>query len=117
MALDIGIGPGMQLIITQGRLPMVLESIIIPGPDGGLVLVSAMAGSVSDGIHIIGAGGVLADTAMDIDMDTGMNIVMDTDMGIVMAIMQEEEQDTGQDIMQDPEILRKAMCIKTGQME
>ena len=76
-----------------------------------------MAGSASDGIHIIGAGGVLADTGMDIDMGTGMGIVMDTDMGIVMATMQEEERDTGQDIMQDPEILRKAMCIKRGQME
>ena len=76
-----------------------------------------MAGSASDGIHIIGAGGVPADTGMDIDMGTGMGIVMDTDMGIVMAIMLEEERDTGQDIMQDPEILRKAMCIKIGQME
>lgn len=117
MAQDIGIGPGMQPIIIQDRLPMVLGFIIIHGLDGDLVLASAMAGSVSDGIHIIGAGGVLADTGMDIDMGMGMGIVMDTDMGIVMAIMQEEERDTGQDIMQDPEIPHKAMCIKTGQME
>ena len=39
MAQDIGIGPGMQLIIIQDRLRMVLEFIIIPGPDGDLVLV------------------------------------------------------------------------------
>lgn len=117
MAQGIGTIHGMQLIIIQDRLPMVLGFIIIHGLDGDLVLASAMAGSVSDGIHIIGAGGVLADTGMDIDMGTGMGIVMDTGMGIVMAIMQEEERDTGQDIMQDPEILHKAMCIKTGQME
>ena len=75
-----------------------------------------MAGSLSGGILTIGAGGVHADTDMDIDMVTVMDIAMDTDMDIAMAIMQEEEQDTGQDIGQDREILDGAMRTETGQM-
>ena len=39
MAQDIGIGPGMQLIIIQDRLHGALVFIIIPGADGDLVLV------------------------------------------------------------------------------
>ena len=116
MELDIGTIPGMQPTITQGRSLMVLGFIIIPGPVGDIVWVSAMAGSPSGGILTIGAGGVPADTDMDIDMVTVMDIAMDTDMDIAMAIMQEEEQDTGQDIGQDREILDGAMCTETGQM-
>ncbi len=117
MAQDIGITHGMLIIIIQDQLLMALGFIIIHGQDGDIVLASAMAGSLSGGILTIGAGGAPVDTGMDIDMATGMDIVMDTDMDIVMAIMQEEERDTGQAIMQDPGILLKAMCIKIGQME
>ena len=108
MAPDIGIDHGMPLIIIQGRLPMVLGFIIIPGPVGDIVWASAMAGSLSGGILTIGAGGVPADTDMDIDMVTVMDIVM--------AIMQGEEQDIGQDIVRGREIPDKVMCTETGLM-
>ena len=107
MVQDIGIDHGMPLIIIQGRLPMVLGFIIIHGPVGDIVWASAMAGLLS-GILTIGAGGVPADTDMDIDMVTVMDIAMDTDMDI----MQGEEQD----IVRGREIPDKVMCTETGLM-
>ena len=110
MAQDIGTIHGMLLTITQGRLPMVLEFIIIHGQDGDFLLASVMGGLHLDGIHGQEVGGVLLDSGSVGDMDFIGDSGMDTEADSEQAIEPEEEQD----IARDREILDKAMCTETG---